>query len=118
MNEQRELVVIVHDAMFRGDHREDPMTYPREVFVAADAILAAGYAKPRTITTVEELDALPIGSVIRTSGVEDECDPRVAVKAAFWHNESEWFTADDSEWCLSSDELDDLPATVLYEATA
>jgi len=31
---------------------------------AADAILAAGYTKPRTITTVEELDALPEGSVV------------------------------------------------------
>jgi len=81
---------------------------------AADAILDAGYSKPRTITTEAELDALPVGSVIRTYGVEDECDPRVAVKAAFWKNESEWFTADDSEWCLSSDELDDLPATLIY----
>jgi len=81
----------------------------------ADAILAAGYSKPRTITTVEELDALANGTVIRTAGVEYECDPRVAVKSGFWHGESEWFTADDSEWCLSSDELDDLPVTVLYE---
>lgn len=31
----------------------------------ADAILAAGYAKPRTITSVEELDDLPVQSVIR-----------------------------------------------------
>lgn len=30
----------------------------------ADRILAAGYRKPRTVTTVEELDALPFGSVI------------------------------------------------------
>ena len=30
----------------------------------ADAILAAGYRKPRTVTTVEELDALPVGSVV------------------------------------------------------
>lgn len=30
----------------------------------ADSILAAGYSKPRTITTVEELDALPAGSVV------------------------------------------------------
>lgn len=82
---------------------------------SVERILAAGYRKPRTITTVAELDALPVGSVIRTFGVEDECDPRVAIKSAFWLNESEWFTADDSEWCLSSDELDDLPATVLHE---
>jgi len=41
----------------------------KDVTVAADAgianaILAAGYSKPRTITTVEELDALPYGSVV------------------------------------------------------
>jgi hypothetical protein len=31
---------------------------------AADAILAAGYRKPRTITTPEDLDTLPIRSII------------------------------------------------------
>ena len=35
---------------------------PAEV---ADAILAAGYRKPRTITTTEELDALPDESIVR-----------------------------------------------------
>ena len=30
----------------------------------ADALLAAGYRKPRTITTAEELDALPRGAVV------------------------------------------------------
>lgn len=30
----------------------------------ADAILAAGYRKPHTISTAEELDALPEGSVL------------------------------------------------------
>ena len=30
----------------------------------ADAVLAAGYRKPRTITTEAELESLPIGSVI------------------------------------------------------
>jgi hypothetical protein len=31
---------------------------------AVERILAAGYSKPRTITTVDELDALPNGSVV------------------------------------------------------
>lgn len=35
--------------------------------IQADAILAAGYRKPRTITTVEELRALPDGSAILDS---------------------------------------------------
>lgn len=30
----------------------------------ADLILKSGYRKPRTITTVEEIDALPVGSVV------------------------------------------------------
>ena len=34
----------------------------------APAILAAGYRRPRTITTVEELDALPTESVVRSRG--------------------------------------------------
>lgn len=34
---------------------------------AADAILAAGYRKPRTITTAEELDTLPVESVVRSA---------------------------------------------------
>ena len=33
----------------------------------ADAILAAGYVKPRQVTTVEELDALPAGTIVRDS---------------------------------------------------
>ncbi|MDQ5861777.1 MAG: hypothetical protein M3536_05895 [Actinomycetota bacterium] len=81
----------------------------------ADAILAAGYRKPRTITTAAELDALPVGSVIRTSGHEDHFDPRVAVKTGFWMSESEWEVADAEDFCLDSGELDDLPATVLWE---
>ena len=31
----------------------------------ADAIITAGYRKPRPVTTVEELDALPVGSIVR-----------------------------------------------------
>jgi len=82
---------------------------------AVERILAAGYRKPRVITTAKELDALPVGSVIRTSGHEDHYDPRVAVKTGFWKTESEWEVADSDDFCLDSDELDDLPATVLYE---
>ncbi|MFJ4286624.1 hypothetical protein ACIPY0_13380 [Paenarthrobacter nicotinovorans] len=35
-----------------------------QVGTAVDVLLAAGYRKPRTITTTEELDALPLGAVI------------------------------------------------------
>lgn len=40
------------------DHRT------QDVQKAEDAILAAGYRRPRQVTTVEELDALPEGTTI------------------------------------------------------
>lgn len=36
----------------------------RTTLKAVDRVLAAGYRRPRQVTTVEELDALPFGSVI------------------------------------------------------
>lgn len=85
------------------------------IYAMADALLAVGYSKPRTITTAKELDALPVGSVIRTSGIDFQTEARVAVKTGFWMNESEWEVADAEDFCLDSEELDDLPATVLHE---
>ena len=38
-------------------------------YAIADAVLAAGYSKPRIVTTVDELEALPVGSVVR--GVDE-----------------------------------------------
>lgn len=92
-----------HDELFQ-------LMLGRTTTKAVERILAAGYRKLQQVTTAEELDALPVGSVVRTSGLF----PRVAVKDAVWKGESEWFVADSSEWCLDSTELDDLPATVLH----
>ncbi len=64
MSERDELENIVHDAMYPGYDRDDRMTWPRSIFDAATAIFAAGYRKPRVVTTVEELDALPAKSAI------------------------------------------------------
>lgn len=43
-----------------------PSCGPNDLYAArtADAILAAGYRKPRVVTTAEELDALPAESVV------------------------------------------------------
>lgn len=39
----------------------------------ANAILAAGYRRPREVTTAAELDALPVGSVVRSSAGTIAC---------------------------------------------
>ena len=65
MTARDELENIVHDAMYPGGDRDDRMTWPRSIFDAATAFLAAGYTKPRTISTVEELDALPVGAIVQ-----------------------------------------------------
>ncbi|MET0993142.1 MAG: hypothetical protein ABWY20_03250 [Mycobacterium sp.] len=78
---------------------------------AAAAILAAGYSKPRTITTVDELDALGRGATV------------LDVLGDVWTNdgdaENQWGSVTAGEpyggpqWCGSSNIL--LAATVLYE---
>lgn len=39
--------------------------------VLADGLIVAGYRKTRTITTLEELEALPVGSAVQTSDTSD-----------------------------------------------
>ena len=72
---------------------------------AADAIIRAGWRPPaRTVTTVEQLDALPVGSIVRD-------DERAAL-------DEKW---DDDMWAevccegtFSSSSIH-TPATVLWE---
>lgn len=77
-NEQRdELARVIVFAHGEDAEVECPCEQDLEV---ADAIIAAGYRKPRTITTVEELDALPNWSAI----LDDSGD--VAQKlSGWWH---------------------------------
>ena len=63
MNARDELAQVIAtelDTIF-GHRIAEPA---QQDFKLADVLLAAGYSKPRTITTVEELDALPFGSVV------------------------------------------------------
>jgi len=71
-----------------------------------DAILAAGYRKPRIITTAEELDALPTGSVI--------LDP---IGLSLHKNEFTGWVSSNGAKKITADmlEREALPATVLYE---
>lgn len=76
---------------------------PGSVFASrtADAILAAGWSRPRVVTTVEELDALPGGSIV----------------AADWATHQKvlgtWVTFGGPGTTTP-----DLPATVLFEGAA
>lgn len=78
--------------------------------ILADAILAAGFRPPaRTVTTVEELDALPDRSVI----VAADC----AILQCVGSGQPDWdgnvWQDEESRWLGSTDI--DLPATVIYE---
>lgn len=69
---------------------------PNAVYAArtADAILAAGYRKPRTITTLEELDALEVGAVVRGKWLAEKwATPEGDVWFIAGRN-MEWFTDD------------------------
>ena len=74
--------------------------------VIADAILAAGYRKPRIVTTLAELEALPFGSVI--------LDP---AGLSLHKNEFSGWRASNGAKEISAEMLEHeaLPATVLYE---
>jgi len=73
----------------------------------ADRILTAGYQKRRTITTAEELDALPVGSVLIDRD-HDICQRFRGGWRATIHEPN------DDPWLTDSLEVD-LPATVLHE---
>jgi hypothetical protein len=77
---------------------------------SADAVLAAGYVKHRTITTVDELDALPLGSVVIDRD-RDICQRFRGGWRATIHE------SNDDPWLTDTLEVD-LPATVLYSPEA
>ena len=82
MSARDELASVIVEA-----YGENPDMCPCEQDMdAADAVLAAGYRKSRTITTAEELEKLPYGSAVQTS---DESDTVVLKdRGAFFRNQS------------------------------
>jgi hypothetical protein len=64
MNARDELAKLIESG-YGDDTTDCPYDHAPTI---ADAILAAGYRKPRTITTAEELDALPSGASILWGG--------------------------------------------------
>ena len=80
----------------------------------ADAILAAGYTKPRIITTAAELDALPDGSVIRdAAGTIRERFNDLETTAALWYRTGSGGYVLSAQFTWGKL----LPATVLHEPT-
>jgi hypothetical protein len=85
----------------------------------ADAVLAAGWRPPaQLLESMKDLDAVPVGTIIRTS------TGRAAVKESQYDapdahgNYSEWSVAEGYDGSLcGSDELDDLPAVLLWSPT-
>lgn len=80
----------------------------------ADAIIASGYRKPRTITTAEELDALAVGSVVLTATSRPE-HPLVASQKYFNGGDPIWHRGGRLGG-THGDYI--LPATVLFEPSA
>lgn len=91
-------------------------TSTREVAEAVDAILGAGYRKPRVITTAEELDALPVGSVVLRNGRAFQRFAPRQVNAFYEYKM--WQCTDGGFVRSTKDGSSILPATVLYEAEA
>jgi len=91
-----------HDELFQ-------LMLGRTTTKAVERILAAGYRRPRTITTVEELDALPHASVVLDAS--NYC--REAAKVA---DGNIWRSMGPAT-VRASRELP-LPATVLHEPEA
>jgi len=88
-----------------------------DLLAVADAVLADYQPKPRTVNSVEELEALPVLSVIRDAGHEDSPPGEI------WEK---WYRPTGAQWMRvgsvkfrASNEIN-LPATVIFipEATA
>ena len=76
---------------------------------AVERILAAGYRKPRTITTAEELDALLNGSVVLSTQYTGQSGQQISFQR--------WYDGDWHRGARSASTHPDnfLPVVVLYE---
>jgi hypothetical protein len=85
------------------DALDDPSEKRDTPSIITEVLLAAGYSKPRTITTAEELDALPDGSAV----LDDDGDASTKHNG-MWHGYEMSPLA--SRWLATCG-----PFTVLYE---
>ena len=80
-------------------------------YVQADAILAAGYSKPRAITTAEDLDKLGFQSVV----LDAYGTPYVCERHATDGTRNEWKPSGMNHLDESEEILYHGPATVVHE---
>jgi hypothetical protein len=104
MNDRDELAKVIESG-----YGEDPTDCPYDhAPVIADAVLAAGYRKPRTITTVRELEALTPGTRFLSHGIfYTRVGPSSRVRSEF-----------GVEFYLSEFNYSGFTATVLHEPEA
>ncbi|WP_418345251.1 hypothetical protein [Rhodococcus pyridinivorans] len=106
---QRDELLQVIESLRPVDHHAFPGGRWPETM--ADQILAVGYRKSRTITTVEEAGALPEGALIRSSKdgyVFEMTEPSYGRPTGIGIGDE--LTTSITEWYL--------PATVLYDPRA
>ena len=113
MNARDELAQLIATTLDRifGNREAEPA---QQDYKLTDELLAAGYSKPRTITTAEELDALGRGASVLDAGQN------------VWTNDGDsldqWGCVHHDDypvslvWRGSADVA--LPATVLFEGVA
>jgi hypothetical protein len=108
MSARQELAEVIASKLDRlfGAREFGPAT---QDFELADHLIAAGYRKPRTITTAEELDALPVGSVVLSQDYRHHVDEwRVSFQR--WQD-GDWYRGARSSHTHPDNFL---PATVLH----
>lgn len=109
--------------IFRADNSKAPTEELQQDFPAraeyaihiAKGLRDLGYSKPRVIETTEELDTLPVGSVVLHNGRAFQHYPS---HAAPFDEYQKWKCADGGFVRSTKDGSSILPATVLYEAAS
>lgn len=104
--ERDDLAQIIHSRICE-ESLDDCLEWRGKCVKAGEEILAAGYRKPRKVSTVEEVNALPKGTIILDS------DPDALMKI----EGGQWRSLIDPDEPFKSLYLS-LPATVLHEPAA
>lgn len=110
MSARDDLALIVSEALENVTGIYD--TTDDEDCKISDVILAAGYLKPRIVTTVDEMGALPVGSVV----IDRE---GMSLQKTEFNLSGTGWNASNGTRDIEHDELerDCFPAVVIYEPT-